>query len=67
MTTYTITYEVEGKTVTRYITEMPYGLWQLLDDDHRNVRPFDTVAEAFLWVDEERKESTRSKVSGQSC
>ena len=42
--------------VTRHIVQQSVGAeWQLKDGNHRNIRPFDNLADAMNWIDEERR------------
>ena len=56
--TYTIRYFKVGtethQHVTRHLVMTNTG-WLLKDENHRNIRPFTSVAEAMVWIDEERQ------------
>ena len=44
------------RRVTRYVVQQSAGAkWQLKDGVYRNIQPFDSLADAMQWIDEERK------------
>ena len=52
-----MTYKIEYGNVKRELREQRIGSnWMLIDGNTgRNIRPFDNVAEAMTWIDEERR------------